>query len=689
VINTGAAVEVASKSIGSDGGVISFSKAEDLLDGLKLEIPAGAYDRPIPFKVSYKPIKSHTFNKYFTPASPLIVVENGGAYASDFIELTVPVKVPEGHFAMGFYYDSNRGTLEGIPPVNIQADSVTLVLTHFSQVVVGTVDRKALPIAYETNFKPGVDDWQFDNWIDYIETEGSCAGMSLSAIWYYWERPDGANTHLYGTYDNNRRKPATPQFWQDDSDAVRMTSEIQLYSEDIETKLNLKRFRKYGMAHPDWVWETFRYAIAVSDMPQLIGAWQGGKALGHAMVVYKYDAGGLYVADPNWHGGTTNKIIWNGTGFNEYRSASSAADLKAGKSLLLNVFAFEPPSEIVSWSKLSQFWQDFKNGSTGSHFPSYQLEWFDAKMNPVPVKDQMTTSQNVLKVRINKDSGCDLMHAYLNFESIGAGKDVYTINLRPGQNDIGLLVEKWKNLDSYYVDFRRFTVNCNITPTPTKTPTPTPTPSPTTTPTKPAPTPTSSPTQPSGLLAQIQQSNQMMLNLNGYANFTITQTNASGQTETTTLKHSSLFDTIPPGYGSARTGIKGMLVTWSGQSFSGSGSGGLYGWDDSYKGPYTDHVEGSVSADGKTLQTLNYTRQSARQTMTLSLKNMPFTRWGSTGTSPSENAVAEYTLARAQPFLVEMTWKEGDAAYMRKFAEWEWPASNDPQCYLNVKFYKP
>jgi hypothetical protein len=48
----GKAVEVASETIGTDGGVIKVNKPGDPLDGLTVEVPEGAYDNAATFTIS-------------------------------------------------------------------------------------------------------------------------------------------------------------------------------------------------------------------------------------------------------------------------------------------------------------------------------------------------------------------------------------------------------------------------------------------------------------------------------------------------------------------------------------------------------------------------------------------------------------------------------------------------------------
>jgi len=54
-------------------------------------------------------------------------------YADEIIDVTVPVTVPAGQFAMGFIYDEAAGTLQGMNTVAQDAGSITLATRHFSK----------------------------------------------------------------------------------------------------------------------------------------------------------------------------------------------------------------------------------------------------------------------------------------------------------------------------------------------------------------------------------------------------------------------------------------------------------------------------------------------------------------------------------------------------------------------------
>ena len=103
----------------------------------------------------------------FNPASPLII-KNGGSYAKKIMKINIPLTIPDGHFAMAFFYDETRGELQGFTVVKQEQDMLTVVTKHFSEIVVTSIAKSRLEGEIESEFKHGVDNWQFVNNGSYI-----------------------------------------------------------------------------------------------------------------------------------------------------------------------------------------------------------------------------------------------------------------------------------------------------------------------------------------------------------------------------------------------------------------------------------------------------------------------------------------------------------------------------------------
>ena len=145
------------------------------------------------------------------------------------MKIRIPCTVPDGHFAMPFYYDPATGKLDGVPVIALAKDSVTALTRHFSMLVVCSITTAYLDtVGVDTRFRPGKDDWQFENFGTHTVPRGRCAGMCLSVMWY-WEKTgqNSAASRLWGQYDNDDREQGVPAIWEDDRLAHRLTSTLQ------------------------------------------------------------------------------------------------------------------------------------------------------------------------------------------------------------------------------------------------------------------------------------------------------------------------------------------------------------------------------------------------------------------------------------------------------------------------------
>jgi hypothetical protein len=110
-ITQGPPTVLATSAIGTTGGTITVDNA--ILKGLTLTVPPGSYPAPTTFKISSTPVVNHSFGAMFTPITPLITVENGGGYSDEIMTIKIPVNIPAGYFAMGFFYNADKKNPRG------------------------------------------------------------------------------------------------------------------------------------------------------------------------------------------------------------------------------------------------------------------------------------------------------------------------------------------------------------------------------------------------------------------------------------------------------------------------------------------------------------------------------------------------------------------------------------------------
>jgi hypothetical protein len=448
----------------ANGASTTVSAPGQPWDGLKIDIPAGAWSGST-LKITAQQIKGSTFGDLITPISPLYTVSGGEGMAPTPVTIKIPATIPADSFAMGFFYDAATGHLEGMPLLAEDATSLTVATEHFSGYFGSLVNRALLPKTIDSGFRPGKDDWQFQNHGSYIFPSGNCSGQTLTEAWYYLERRlknDGSP--LYGLFDNDGGVK-TPNLWQDDSKGYRLASVAQVQSEyGDKNNATAKWFGSWWQEHADDLqYNAFRYAMAVTGEPQLVNLFTD--TVGHAMLVYRVAPSGLFVADPNYPGGYRLIPYDSSTStFGSFLTAANATDIAEGKGINFTMFIYAAMTAFVDWPTLAADWAAFDAGTIGdSLFPAYRLEAMDANNKWVPLVDGFRTANPALPVRVvdTQHKGVANMSIYFGTsdELIRAQAVQTSIDLEEGSNPLGFLIQGNKPGDPLsWIDFVRLTV---------------------------------------------------------------------------------------------------------------------------------------------------------------------------------------------------------------------------------------
>ena len=455
---SGSSIPVTSQSIGAAGGVLSVSNPGGPLDGMTVNVPAGAMPGPTQFDIEYTPITG-PIAPNVDPLTPLITVDNGGTFADDIMTVTIPVTLPAGHFAMGFFVDEN-GKLEGMPLVAETPTSITVATAHFSIFFIAKIAESLLTGTIDTGFRPMTDDWQFPNMGSYIAPHGHCAGQSLTAMWYYIERTLNGTSTLWNRFDNNGDAPATPDLWQDDSLGYRLASVVQ---EDIDWENWVRKaFKELGAADDPLNWNAFLYAMLVTGEPQYVAIYNNTVGGGHAMIVYKADAntGTLYIADPNYPGNSSRKILYANGAFSPYNSGANKAEIDAGKGKAYEEIRYFAKTALVDWSQIAARWDEFVLGTIGDGiFPAYRLTVHDDSGGSVPLTNGMVISSDKLGVRVaSPDPAASVGLLVYRGEELLRFDSNKKLPLLEGDNRLGIYVLGKVDGDWEYVDFQWVTV---------------------------------------------------------------------------------------------------------------------------------------------------------------------------------------------------------------------------------------
>lgn len=470
---TGEKTQVAAQNVGTGGGTIRVEKTGDPLDGLEIVVPAGALSENWNMVVSEAAVTSHSLGTNVNIISPLITVKNVSGYASEPITVKIPVTIPSGYIAMGVLYNETTGKIEGLPLLELTETSVTVGLRTFipspaassssgkglfktfgreetsgvgNILVVSVAESilKANPVI-STKFTPGVDDWEFINCGSYIAPGGHCAGQSISAMWYFYEKKLNGSPSLFHQFD--RVQDSRTVLWQDNPRGYRFASTIQrdLDWDSLSRKLFVMLRETTDYHHLSW--KCFALSMFLTGEPQYVGL--KSDAGGHAIIAYKidYTNGILYVADPNYPG-QERTITFNGVQFNSYGTKQNANELGDHPYTGIGYFA---KSSLIDWNKIGSRWKELENATIGNdRFPKYRLWVTDDEGGHELEPSEVVNADSVI-VQVQWNSGATdnkiSMTVYDNKGKKVAPESQYTrssvpetIPLKAGENILGFHV---------------------------------------------------------------------------------------------------------------------------------------------------------------------------------------------------------------------------------------------------------
>lgn len=535
-------------TIGKAGGSLAVDKEDSSVSGLTLTVPAGAYEQDLNFAISETEIKDHSFGDLFEPITPLISIDNGHGFAQKPMTLTIPINLAPDEFALAFYYDPETGRLEGIPTVDLNSSSMTIMTAHFSDIVVSKVKKSVLDGRIMDNeagtaFLPGKDDFPFVNLGSAAAPGGHCAGQSVAMMHYFTahtvESDTGKNLRSEEILDNNAAAD-TKGLWQDDSLAYRLCSVLQKNFGASWNSMG-SALNDNFIGRDDLTYYSFAYAMSLTKSPQLVyvsGTSNKGKPVAHAMLIYSVSPEGLAVADPNTPGNLLRFIP--ATYLTAAASNGSLIELgdyvtgERGDAIQYTFtdFVYLGAYSLVSYGSVDALWDAVLQGNdvgqgifpADSNFVALAYDPSTATETVIPLRAQHSISSAETAaidtnskdtIFISVPTGVSFVTHYfyrgdqqvLAAPNMGINNNLYaTIKLNRGVNDIGIQTNYILADGERYSNFARFQITLTEDPLPVATdataqtqesestpePAPEPTPAKETTP-APAPTPTPTP----------------------------------------------------------------------------------------------------------------------------------------------------------------------------------------------------
>lgn len=485
LIETGSFTEVASATALSSNSVLLIQDSQDtLINGTKFVVPFNAFSGSKSFKVSYASVTKHKLGANFNPITPMIQVETNLLYADSLIQVDIPVKIPQGHFAMGFLYNEVSGKIEGMPLEFLDSNRIVISTRHFATSSVSgipnprrsnTNNRGLFLIAsmqesaltahalINTGFKVGTDNWEFPNYGSFVATGGHCTGQCLAAMWYYYEKK------LLGAPSAYNQFQMVDKIWEDNPKAYRFSSAVHkdikwdTYAQSLFADLPISDLNTL---------RCFAYSMLITGEPQEVGIYGAGG--GHSIVAYKVDmsSGEIVVSDPNFPT-EIRKIVYNSaaSAFIPYNGAQSAGDAP----VIYNKIKYFGKSACYDWSLMGQRWKEAEEGKSGdSYFPAYTYEYRDAEGNWQLLSSEITIDADTIRIRGGfGNPGVSFFYPRLMIyddkgnpkHNVNLDKEVL-VNLSPGANILGFYLSAVapgaSSTDLSYVDFKWITIRNQI-----------------------------------------------------------------------------------------------------------------------------------------------------------------------------------------------------------------------------------
>lgn len=503
-LNTGVQAQVAEGSVGPEGGVITAESGQ--LSGMTITVPEGAYENQIDFMVSEAPITSQTFGEDFKPISPLISVNNGEVFAAEPLEVTVPIHLEEGQFAMGFYYNAEAGTLEGIPLLDETDSSITLMTRHFSDIYIAVADMGIIldwaADGINTGFEPGKNDFITPNTGSYVKPKGFCVGACIAELYYYMQAKRGGqwSGQLYGRFDNNGLGD-TPNYGNDDANVIRLCSMMHYvetpnwyYGKEVT---EYHKFRQ--QSNDEKTFYALAYAMMGSGEPQLVYCAEKNGNTAHMVLAYKIENDVIYIADPNYPADvsaertiTYDRTAAGGPKLSPYYSAVNAEEAQKAGQKPYDMIAYYGMYALVDQLTANGIWQNFLDGKT----PGVGVFPGDLKFTAFTGMQETDTGETV-KDLAAFENGLTLHESRLKDTAAAGGKlffqvaypaevlnagagfnvyigtqeqkvdeipsmeGFYSIQLQPGENDLGIYygaVNPQYTVQGRFVNFYRFKI---------------------------------------------------------------------------------------------------------------------------------------------------------------------------------------------------------------------------------------
>lgn len=474
-------------TVPASGGIITYRKPGDPLDGLTVTIPAQSYATATAWTITADSVTRPTLPAGFVQVGPTLTVDNGAAHADSVMSLSMPTSAGGDEAVAPFYFDAATGYLEPIPIVERSAGTVGLATRHFSRdllalpgvdpgvsaarsalmaggvalrafgavkVVWIKTPRAQLAGTFTSGFTAGQDNWEFENRGHFAAPRGSCEGMSITALhyWYFLKR-NGAPS-LYHRFDKSLTDLLDNVQGQRYAAAVQADylAYASAHGDQVEKLITqaTQRGTKLEELTPSWIVLTLK----LLKQPVLIGLLSGSG--GHAVIATAatYDPGTAITTvtfvDPNlptqartmrFQGGTLMPVALS--------TKANDPQISFTRAYAIAVSAELPLADI------SKRWAEFQKQQAGAGlYPAnYRAEYF----NPLTESwERLTDTVRTTSERLPLRHICPSCKA----PTRGGVANEHPLKLWDGGGTAGVpqsYVENEPGVESYYAELEAYT----------------------------------------------------------------------------------------------------------------------------------------------------------------------------------------------------------------------------------------
>ena len=409
--NTGGTLDIGewsaptTTSISTGGGKVKITGDPDL-DGFQISVPPGSLNRTATFTVRTAPIEGSNLPGGEIVLSPIIEIDNGGGYSEGAMFVTIPIELPENHYAMAWLYDEEGGFIDALVPVGLYNDSIVVGTMSFDQslpslytvkgkgviqnggrvgrVVVTAYAVEDLNGPFDSGFTPGTDDFEMQNRGSVVAPAGHCAGQSIAAMWYFLKRKSkNGNKQLYGLLDS------LDALRMDNPRGMKLSSAVQndLKWEDRYSDWNTQFEAEAPMLMTADRLHYYAFCTFIKKKQRPAFVYVSSSAGGaHAMVAYAVGNDRISIADPNWPG-SARSISITGDDFDPYDSKDRADD----NNKQYETIRFVLVSAVMDIQSVDTRWDEVFNDKIGDDlFPKVTIEYDIEPDNFVKIPDTLT-----------------------------------------------------------------------------------------------------------------------------------------------------------------------------------------------------------------------------------------------------------------------------------------------------------